>query len=1299
VRAEQDGRLITRFRTRKTAALLAYLALHPTRIHSREELVERFWPDDDLDAARTSLRTALASLRRQLELPGTPTGGVLIADRASIRLNPAAVAVDVAEFEATLRAAEQLAEGVPRIPVLARAAEIYSGELLPGFYDDWVLPERERLAQAYRGLLRRLAGLLEASGEPARAIEYARRAVAADPADEASCRELMRLLSATGEPAAALRQYHQLERILREEFGEPPSPVTRDLAEEIRRSGPTVRMSGGPVAPARLKPERRTPEARSAGERLAAAVPGDLAPPRGTVTFLLTDIAGSTALWEGAGEAFGAALTSHHAVLRRVFRGHGGYEAKEAGDSFLVAFATAADAVRCAVAAQRALAAQAWPEGVGPLKVRMALHTGDVDWLSEAGRGTYRGLALHHAARMLAAAHGGQILCSEIVARLLRSSGEAPGPIAGEAGRADRPTPGSAATGVELSDLGIYCLRDVSAPERLFQVNDPEIGRQSFPPLHAEAASPSHLPLQLTRFFGREREIASLIALLSGFTTEITEKDTEKRGNLESSPRAPLRDLRGESSRARLATLTGPGGSGKTRLAIEVAGRMSPVFGSAIWFVALADVTEAGRIPETIADALQIERSASEDPLTQVARALGGRPALLVIDNFEHLVEEGALVLHELLQRVPSATCLVTSRQRLNLGGEEEFPVDPLPVPTRQEAPERLLAFPSVRLFADRAQTARPDFQVTPRNAAAIAALCERLEGIPLALELAAARASMLTPEQMLAQLAGHRDFLVSRRRDIPARHRTLRAAVAWSVETLPAELRRFFALLSVFRGGWSLDAAEAVCAESRDDRSAALPALELLTELRERSLIQVEAAREARYRMLETLRESAAELLSPDENAAARRRHAAYYLGLAEKAAPLLHGPDQASWLDRLEVEHDNFRAALSWCVSEPDARELGVRLAGTLHFFWYVRGHVAEGRRWLAEVLATSGAAEPTAAGAAALYGAARLATAQGDHAPACALYEKSLAIFRALGDWISVARALCQWGNVAEWMRDRTAARALYSQSLAICRELKDRGLLAHVLKCLGVDAMARGDGERAQALLEESLGLYRELGNARGIAMVVGEISRLAISRAEWDRAVALLEEHLQLARGLKDAMHTTCALGRLGYVARIRGDDRAARAFFAESLEFRRALGDPQELAHLLLYLAVTAPAEETGDAAQTALAEAWSLLPHVRDLGTFASCLELVVEVVLGRDEGSVPSVSIARTAARLLGAAEALRDPQDATSWPAERAARERAVPVLRAALGEEEFAAAAAEGRTLTIEQAIEEAQRLAM
>jgi len=1093
LRAAQGGRVITRFRTQKTGALLAYLAYYLNRAHPREELTELFWPEDDPAAARNSLRVALNSLRHQLEPPGVPSGAVLVADRVNVQLNPAAVKTDTAEFEAALHAAMQAANDAERLPFLQKMVELYRGALLPGYYDTWIALEQDRLAEAYLGALRQIIKRLAQERDYDGALEYARRAVRVDPLREESHRNLMRLYAAVGRPAAALEQYRELKTLLQKELGGAPSAATRQLAEQLSRIGE-----------------------RAAGERTGAQ-----------------DIAERKA-----------------ELARRI---------------------------------------ESVPVTVEP--------------------------------------------------------------------------------------------------------EPPQTTIPSF--LHPPIPSPvPRLPLQFTRFFGREEEAARLTELLS------------RRSRVESRKQP---DSRLSTLDSRLITLTGPGGIGKTRLAIEAAGRLAETFGGAVWFVPLADLTDPRLIVGAIQAALRLPPSPNVEPLEQVVAALSQQPSLLVLDNFEHLAAGGALVLMTLLKRIPALTCLVTSRQRLAVAGEREFPLRPLPTPEKafrrsgiqvfEEEPERLMQFPTVQLFVDRAQAVRPDFQVTPGNAGAVAALCARLEGIPLAIELAAARAQVLTPAQMLERLSQRFDLLASRRTDKDSRHRSLWAAIDWSYHLLSSELQRFFARLSVFRGGWTLERAEAVCEEPR--------ALDYLAQLRGHSLITAEeGAPEMRFRLLESLREFAADQLSPEEQTALAYRHAGYFLSLAEEADSKLNGPEQAKWLDMLEAEHDNLRAALNFRLAPDDNQienqtskieniDAGLRLAAALRRFWTVRGYLNEGRAWLERALSWPQAQEPTEARAKALNGAGTLAYLQGDYAEARLLYEASLEIGRRLGKRESIAGTLNNLGLLLWNQGNYTAARAYQEESLAIKRELGDRWGIASSLLNLGAVCRDQGEEEKARALFEESLAICRELGDQQGTSHALHNMGNLALAARDYARARALYEESLTIKRALGYMQGVATTLDNLGEIARYQEDYDAARAFYEESMAIMQELGSKSGIATSLSNLGAVAVLQGDYARARTLLEESLTMRRTMGDQPGIAACLEGFACLATAQAKSKIqnPESKITRTV-RLAGAATALRETIGATLTLLERTDLDRAIAAARAVLGEEAFEAAWTQGRALTPEQAIEEA-----
>lgn len=896
--ARRGGQTISRFRTQKAAALLAYLALHPHRLHSREELADLLWPDAAFDSGRVNLRQALALLRRPLEPPG---GCRLFQTQgySHIGLIPGAFQTDVAVFENALRRAARASSDTERADWLNQAVQVYGGELLPGFYDDWILDERERLRENYDEAVRRLS---------------------------------------------------QLEHLL-------PAPA--------------------------------------------------LSPP---------------------------------------------------------------------------------------------------------------------------------------------------------------------------------------------------------PSVSLSPAPKPNLPRQLTPFFGREDEVAALLTAL-------------------------------QSPDVAVLTVTGPGGAGKTRFALEAAARLSGSRFERIAFAPLADLSDAALILPTVLDALDIPAAPDLPPSVQIAQALAETPTLLVLDNFEHLVETGAFLIADLLQRAPGLSVLITSRQPLGIAGEREFVLPPLPTPNKPEPPARLLQFPSVQLFLDRAQAIRPDFQVTPRNAETVGALCARLEGLPLALELAAGWAQTLTPAQMLAHLDQRLDLLVSRRRDLPPRHRSLRAVLESSVSLLSSEEQQLLARLTIFRGGGTGVAVEAICQEPQ--------APVLLSRLRERSLVSTEeASDEMRFQMLEIVREFVGELLQQNERAALERRHEDYFVALAETGERELRGAAQTAWLARLEREHDNFRAILEKRNAAP---ETAVRLAGALGRFWFVRGYWSEGRDWLQKSLA---AASPDSD------------NGNGENV-------------------LPRAKALLAAGTMAWVLDEYDEAMRLAEQSLRDYRKRGDRVGMAYSLALLGRVTLLQGDNAGAADLLDESVAQFRGTADRWGLAHALDRRAFAARDAGAYEQAEALHSEGLLLRRALDDHQGIAASISSLGDVAHLRGDQERADALHGASLERFTEIGDKSGIAYALCKMGIIALERGEIGRADALHRQSLGLSWELRDKRRIAESLEQIAGVRRAQQENGA--------AARLLAASDALRAAIGAPLPPGEQAQFDGSVADTRSRLGEHAFSHAWAWGQTRTLAEAV--------
>ncbi len=871
--------------------------------------------------------------------------------------------------------------------------------------------------------------------------------------------------------------------------------------------------------------------------------------PTGTVTFLFTDLEGSTQLWERQPRAMRGALARHDELLRRAFESHGGHVFKTGGDAFCVAFPDAPEAVAAALDAQLALAGEDWG-AAKPLRSRMALHTGS----AEARDGDYFGPTLNRAARLVAIGHGGQILLSQTVYDLVR----------------DVLPPN-----MTLRDLGAHRLKDLQRPEHVFEVVPAGLSVQ-FPPLRSLVAALHNLPLQLTSFIGRERELSDL-----------------------------RRQLRG----TRLLTLTGAAGSGKTRLALQLAAEVLEHYPDGIWFLDLASLTDPALVAQTAASTLGLKEQAGRSPTDVLVEHLKSHRLLLVLDNCEHLTGACAALAGRLLRSSSEVSILATSREMLSVAGEVAWPLPPLATPDPRQLPARepaaaLSRYEAVWLFIDRALLVQPAFAVTNANAPAVAEICWQLDGIPLAIELAAARVRVMTVEQIAARLADRFRLLTGGGRAAVTRHQTLRAAIDWSHELLGEQERVLLRRLSVFAGGWTLAAAEVVCT---GESIEGWEVLDLQAHLVDKSLVVVDpgVGAEARYRLLVTIRQYAGDRLQEaGEAAAVRDRHRDWFLAWAERAADELRGAEPKPWLERLEQEHDNLRAALKWSLGSETGGEAGLRLAGSIYLFWSRCGYLREGSQWVEAALA-AGREASAAARAQALHAAGGLAGQQGDYPRARSLLELALALRRELADPLGLARTLYSLGTI--------------------------------LLVQLGAENL-----DRARALLDEGLSLAREIGDRSLLAIILNNLGELARLRGEYDRARELYEQSLDI-RGRRSSSAPITLLN-LGLIAFAQGVYEAARSLFEESLGLGKLLGDRGSMASSLNGLAG--------------------------------------VHAVRGEHE----------RAARLLGAAEAVRIAIGEVIQPSDREYYERFVAAARAGLDEGSFKKAWAEGAQLSLEQAVE-------
>jgi predicted ATPase/transcriptional regulator with XRE-family HTH domain len=747
--------------------------------------------------------------------------------------------------------------------------------------------------------------------------------------------------------------------------------------------------------------------------------------------------------------------------------------------------------------------------------------------------------------------------------------------------------------------------------------------------------------------------------------------------------------------RTRLLTLTGPPGIGKTRLALHVAAELADPFADGVFFVDLAPVSDPALVVPTVVRTLGLP-PAGDRPIERVLLDyVGGRRMLLLLDNFEQVLDAAPAVV-QLLQASPWLKVLVTSREALHVQGEHRLPLSPLGLPDQRRLPAvaGLAAYPAVALFVERAQAVDPAFALTAENAADVVAVCLGLAGLPLAIELAAAHTPHLPPSALRDALGSQLTLLTGGPRDLPARQQTLRGAIAWSYDLLADHEQHLFRALGVFMGGFTADAVDGISAGW--PAAPVAPSVTLLA-LADKYLVQDDrppAPRDPlRFDLLPAVREYALEQLARHgETAETRRRHAAYYLALAEQAELHRHGPQMARWLDRLEREHDNLRAALGWALAADPAAAL--HLAAATWFFWGIRGYWSEGREYLAAALAGAAALDPATVGharAQALYGAAILAGRQGDHPAGRPLLEQCLLLARQGGDRHMVAGALRVLGNTAHVQGDFAAARSLYEQSLALSRELGDQPRIALALVELGGLTLMGADYAAAHALFADALTRFQEQGDLRNGALVLGSQGSLAGHQGNFPAARALLEQSLAVLRELDDTAEIVLVNVNLGIVAYAAGDYPAARARFEQSLALIEEEGVTVSTGDILFQLGCVAYAVGDYAAAGVRFQQAQTQAQEQQNPLLTARCLAGLgaVAVGQGRPDGAAHG-------ARLLGAAAApLRAHGDALP-PWARRDHEQWRAAARAALGDAAFAAAFAAGQALPLTEAVALAQR---
>lgn len=917
--------------------------------------------------------------------------------------------------------------------------------------------------------------------------------------------------------------------------------------------------------------------------------------PSGTVTFLFTDIEGSTKLWERYPEAMKPALAKHDSNLREAIESNHGQIIKTTGDGVHAVFSTALDGINAALGAQRNFEASKFLENSEvSLRVRMGLHTGE----AELRDGDYYGQSLNRAARIMSIGHGGQILLSEVTAQVAREH---------------------LPVDTNLINLGKHHLKGLVQPEQIHQLAAPDLQKE-FPALTSIGTATNNLPTQLTSFIGRERE---------------------------------LREAKEKLKSARLLTLIGPGGTGKTRLSLQLAAEALPDFSDGVWLVEMAPLADPALILQTIASVLNVRAQMGMQLKDIVIDYLRAKNLLLILDNCEHLVEACAQMTDHFLHHAPNMKIIASSREALGIGGETVYRVPSLSLPNQAEASREALAgIASIQLFVERARAANPKFDLTEKNASSVAQICRRLDGIPLALELAAARVTVFPAEQIASRLDDRFKLLTGGSRTALPRQQTLRALIDWSYDMLSEDERALLRRLSVFAGGWVFEAAESICND--------LDVLNLLTQLVNKSLVTMdEEGDEPRYRLLETVRQYARDkLMEAGEAEQMRNRHLDYFVQLTEIAEQELLESTALTWVNRLEEEYDNLRAAFEWGMENNVLAVL--KMAYSLQYFWYRRGYETEGCKWVKEALErlqslpavegdpsiSSGARERMTVAAKAWQAMAFLASSQGDFSNAIAASRK------------------CE----------------------ELARQTGDKRLLATVL-AFGASSkmMSGGDPAYANEVMDEVLSIAREADDPFALSMAYGMIGmHLLWNDPDPTKGNEYVSKGLALLKNTPHHFWQTMFLFGLGMMARFQGRFDEARERFTPLLAVFRDMGDQRRTNMIHSECAHMERLEGRHDKAESMYRETileWQRLGHRAAVANQLECFAFIAKV------HEQPERAI-----KLLGAAEGLREIIKIPMSEMEQVEYDREEADLKVNLGEKEFTSLWAEGKSMTMEQAIQ-------
>ncbi len=986
-------------------------------------------------------------------------------------------------------------------------------------------------------------------------------------------------------------------------------------------------------------------------------------PPSGKVTFLFTDIVGSTRLSQEFADKMPAALLRHHEILDNAVESNNGFVFKMVGDAYCCAFENAADAVKTSVMIQSKLASETWDKVI--IKIRIGIHSGFAEW---SGKDYMGYITLARSARVMSAAYGEQIIISNDTFELSKDN---------------------ISSNISFRDLGKRRLKDLIQPVRLYQIVAEGI-REDFPPLKTLDARPNNLPVQLSSFIGREEEMKHIKGIL---------KDT------------------------RLLTLTGPGGTGKTRLALQVAADIIDDYGNGVWFIELASLIEPELLPNAVMQALGIKEQPKQKAEDILADYLKDKELLILLDNCEHIIEACAMLSEKLLQNSQKLKIIATSREALRCSGEQTHRTLSLetPDPKAKESPEQLTQYEAVRLFIERALNANQNFRVNNENAPALAEICHKLDGIPLAIELAAARIKILSVEKIFQRLDDRFKLLTGGQRTALPRQQTLKALIDWSYDLLSGEEKILWNRLSVFSGGWNLEAAEEICSDEIKINKEAI--LDLLSNLADKSII-IYKQENQRYSMLETIKQYGHEKLAgSDEYKNIMDRFLKFYLELAEEANKELRGNETVFWMKLLNSENKNMEKGLIWSL-ESSENETGARLVVAISQYWHILGNLSEGMRWL-ETVSKKQPETMNYYFCKVKYMLGKFARLNGDYDKANKFMKESLQYWREAGNNQGITETLNSLG-INEYDQGRyEQAAGYYEKSLEIHRESQNKRGIAVSLNNLGNVISNMGDYSKAYKLYEESLAIRREEGDVLGIGITLNNLGILAYEQGEYSKAYDLLNESLQIRSEIGDRNGVTISLLNLGNVAYNQGEYLKASKLYQNSLQICTEIGDRSGIADSLCDLGKSALEQDETEQAINFVEESLAINREIGSQSQIAVCLYFLGRTAFRNSEyeqarkyycesiniynetGNKKDIALnllrlaelkcfagnCIQSVKLLGYIKNIYFETNKIKFPiADQIIYDKLIPELKEKLTEEEFQKSSEEGEMMTHEQAVE-------